>query len=161
LGWLDAEDVPVALDHILKEETNPATAERCDTANVRRKEMLNYELMRDKGILIVMPEGPLQVADFERLAQEADPYIEDHGKLNGLMVYAKSFPGWHDFAALRSHFRFVRNHHQHIKKVAAVTDSGLLSIMPRIASHFVQADIRRFPCHDKDAALNWLEGGNT
>ena len=123
--------------------------------------MLNYELMRDKGILIVMPEGPLQAADFEKLAREVDPYIKEHGKLNGLMVYTKSFPGWNDFAALLSHFRFVKNHHQHIKKVAAVTDTGFLSIMPRIAGHFVQAEIRFFDYHDKDAALSWLEGGNT
>jgi hypothetical protein len=120
--------------------------------------MIHYDLLRDKGILIVTPEGPLQSADFERLALEVDPYIEEKGKLNGLMIYAESFPGWNNFAALVSHLKFVKNHHHNIKKVAAVTDIGFLSILPRVAKHFVQADIRHFDYRDKESALKWLDG---
>ena len=118
--------------------------------------MINHQLLRDQGILIVTPEGPLESADFEKLAQEVDPYIEEKGMLNGLMIYTEKFPGWDDFAALVSHFKFVKNHHQKIKKVAAVTDSGFVSIAPRLANHFVQADIRHFDYPDKESALDWL-----
>ena len=123
--------------------------------------MLKHELMRDEGILIVTPEGRLESADFEKLAREVDPYIEERGTLNGLMIYARSFPGWDDFAALLSHIQFVRNHHQKIRKVAAVTDSGFLSILPRVARHFVRAEIRHFDYGDKEAALDWLKAGNS
>lgn len=119
--------------------------------------MLKHELLRNDSILIVRPEVPLESEDFEELSREVDPYIEDLGKLRGLMVYAESFPGWNKFAAFLSHIKFIKNHHQKIEEVAAVTDSGFLSIMPRVASHFVQADIRHFPCGDKDAALDWLK----
>ena len=61
--------------------------------------MLNYELNRAESILIVKPIGPLKSTDFEKLVQEVDPYIREKGKLNGLMIYAKSFPGWDNFAA--------------------------------------------------------------
>ena len=71
--------------------------------------MLNYELNRAESILIIKPIGPLESTDFEKLAQEVDPYIEENGKLNGLMVYAKSFPGWDDFAAFLSHIIAVQN----------------------------------------------------
>ena len=118
--------------------------------------MIKHQLLRDQGILIVTPEGPLESADFEKLAQEVDPYIEEKGMLNGLMIYTEKFPGWDDFAALVSHFKFVKNHHQKIKKVAAVTDSGFVSIAPRLANHFVQADIRHFDYPDKESALEWL-----
>ena len=118
--------------------------------------MIAHELLRDKGILIVKPEGPLEKTDFEILAREVDPYIEAQGKLNGLLISAKLFPGWKDFAALVSHLRFVKNHHQKIRKVAAVTDSGFLSIMPHIATHFVDAEIQHFEYRDKDRALDWL-----
>lgn len=118
--------------------------------------MIKHQLLRDQGILIVIPEGPLESADFEKLAQEVDPYIEEKGMLNGLMIYTEKFPGWDDFAALVSHFKFVKNHHQKIKKVAAVTDSGFVSIAPRVANHFVQADVRHFDYHDKESALDWL-----
>ena len=118
--------------------------------------MIQHELRRDTGILIVTPQGPLEKTDFEMLAREVDPYIEAKGRLNGLMVQAKSFPGWHDFAALVSHFKFVKNHHQRIVKIAAVTDSGFLSILPSIVKHFVRADVRHFDYGDKENALKWL-----
>ncbi|MES2182853.1 MAG: STAS/SEC14 domain-containing protein [Pseudomonadota bacterium] len=120
--------------------------------------MLNYELNRVEGILTVEPIGPLRSTDFEQLVQEVDPYINEMGKLNGLLLYTKSFPGWDNFAALLSHIKFVKNHHQKIKKIAAVTESNFLSIMPQVAKHFVQAEIRHFDYEDKTAALNWLRG---
>jgi tRNA U38,U39,U40 pseudouridine synthase TruA len=119
--------------------------------------MLNYELNRAENLLIIEPVGPLESTDFEKLVQEVDPYIAEKGKLNGLMIRAKSFPGWDNFAAFLSHMKFVKNHHQKIKKIAAVTGSSFLAIMPQVASHFVQADVRHFDYDDKDAALNWLK----
>ncbi|MCR4300286.1 MAG: STAS/SEC14 domain-containing protein [Sulfuricaulis sp.] len=118
--------------------------------------MIQHELRRDTGILIVTPQGPLEAKDFETLAREVDPYIKEKGRLNGLMIHAKSFPGWHDFAALVSHFKFIKDHHQRIAKVAAVTDSGFLAILPAIAKHFVKADVRHFDSGDKEKAINWL-----
>jgi len=50
--------------------------------------MLNYELNRAEGILILNPIGPLESTDFGKLVQEVDPYIMEKGKLNGLMIYA-------------------------------------------------------------------------
>jgi tRNA U38,U39,U40 pseudouridine synthase TruA len=119
--------------------------------------MLKYELNRAEGILIIMPGGPLESADFEKLVQEVDPYIKEKGKLKGLMIYAKSFPGWDNFAAFLSHIKFVKNHHKKVKKIAAVTDGAFLSIMPQVADHFIQAEVRHFDYADKDAALNWLK----
>jgi hypothetical protein len=118
--------------------------------------MLKHELLSDKGILIVTPEGPLEQADFEVIARVADPYIESNGALNGLMIYTESFPGWNDFSGLVSHIRFVKDHQKAIKKVAAVTDSGFLSILPGIADHFVKAEIRHFEYDDRDDAMEWL-----
>ena len=119
--------------------------------------MLSNELMPDEKILVITPGGALQAADFEQLVKEVDPYIAKNGKLNGLMIYAENFLGWENFEALLSHIKFVKNHHQHIEKVAAVTDSGFLSILPRVANHFIQAKVGHFAYHDKDAALDWLK----
>jgi len=41
--------------------------------------MIKSELLKDKGVLIVSPVGPLAASDFEQLAQEVDPYIEQIG----------------------------------------------------------------------------------
>ncbi|HEX9180251.1 MAG TPA: STAS/SEC14 domain-containing protein [Burkholderiales bacterium] len=121
--------------------------------------MLIHELLQDEGILIIRPQGALEAADFEALAKDVDPYIEAHGRLRGLVIQAQSFPGWSDFAALLSHFRFVRDHHRLIARVAAVSDSALLSFGPRIASHFVAAEVRHFRSPEREQALAWVRQG--
>ena len=118
--------------------------------------MIVHQLLRDEGILIVSPRSPLEAEDFKEVAREIDPFIEANGSLKGLLIEAESFPGWHDFGGFVSHFRFVRDHHAKIKKVAAVSDSEFLSIIPRIAAHFVSAEIKHFAYADKAAAMDWL-----
>jgi len=118
--------------------------------------MLHHELLRDEGILLIRPQGPIQAGDFESIAKSVDPYIEDKGRLLGVMIEAHSFPGWDSFAALVSHLRFVRDHHRLIGKVAAVSDSAMLSIAPQIAKHFVKAEVRHFSENEREAALAWL-----
>jgi len=122
--------------------------------------MIHFELLRDRSILVVTPDGPLTKTDFDKLASEVDPFLASKRKLVGLMIYAKSFPGWENFAALVSHLKFVADHHRQIERIAAVTDSEFLKIMPRIADHFVQAKIKHFDFEEKDQALVWLETGN-
>ena len=119
--------------------------------------MINFDLSIDDGILMVMPEGRLEADDFKEMANVADPYIEENGKLNGLMIYTESFPGWEDFEALASHFRFVKDHHRNLAKVALVTDSKIASVAESLAKHFVSAEIKHFDYSDKDTALDWLK----
>lgn len=121
--------------------------------------MIKRELLEDAGVLIVTPEGPLNASDFEDIAALVDPYVEEHGKLNGLLIYVEHFPGWENFAALLSHLRFVQDHHKKVKRVAAVTDSGVLSVLPKIANHFVKADVQHFNYDQKDQALLWVAKG--
>jgi stage II sporulation SpoAA-like protein len=120
--------------------------------------MIRHELHEDDGILIVSPEAPLAAADFKSLAQEVDPYIEREGRLAGLLIEAAVFPGWQDFGALISHLRFVRDHHRKIRRIAMVSDSAVLTIAPRLAEHFVAAQVKHFTQRDRQAALDWLRG---
>ena len=121
--------------------------------------MINHELRREDGILIITPEGRLQSDDFEKLSQVVDEYITESGALTGVMIYVESFPGWEDFGALISHLKFVRNNHGDIGKVAAVTDSQIASILPKLVDHFISAEIRHFKYEDRDTALQWLLTG--
>ena len=121
--------------------------------------MIEHELLRERGILVVKPAGTLRAEDFSALAATVDPFIAQHGGLNGLMIEAPSFPGWENFAALVSHLRFVRDHHRQIRRIAVVSDSTFLAVAPKIASHFVSAEIRAFDATDRAAALTWIEAG--
>jgi hypothetical protein len=121
--------------------------------------MVEYELLRSEGFLILHPKARLEAADFEKVAQAIDPYIEANGKLHGLLIDAEAFPGWQDFSALVAHLRFVRDHHRKIEKVAVVSDSTFLGVAPKVASHFVQADLRHFARSQREEAFAWLRGG--
>jgi len=118
--------------------------------------MLTYELLRTEGILCIRPQGPIEAGDFESVAKVVDPYIEEKGRLPGILIEAPSFPGWDTFGALVSHLRFVRDHHRLVSKIAAVSDSAVLSVLPKIAKHFVKAEVRHFNAKDREAALAWL-----
>jgi hypothetical protein len=120
--------------------------------------VVEHELQRDDGILLLRPKGPLEAADFANVTREVDPYIEANGRLHGILLDAEAFPGWKDVAALFAHLRFVRDHHRKIEKVAVVSDSSVLSAAPSIASHFVQAEVRHFPHAQRADALAWLRG---
>src|SRR6516165_7148970 len=99
--------------------------------------MIHFEPLRDRNILHITPDGALEKADFEQLAKEVDPFIASKGKLAGLMIYTKSFPVWESFGAFVSHLKFVADHHRQIERIAAVTDTEFLKIMPRIGGHLV------------------------
>jgi tRNA U38,U39,U40 pseudouridine synthase TruA len=118
--------------------------------------MLTHDLQRDKSILVLKPDGPLEAADFTTLASHVDAYLEQKGKLRGVLVRAKSFPGWKDFGALLAHLKFVKNHHRKIEKVAVVADGGVANIMPHFASHFIRAEVRHFDYANESAAWDWL-----
>jgi hypothetical protein len=118
--------------------------------------MISHKLLRDEGILIVTPEEPLTASDFNEVAQEVDPFIAAKDGLTGLVIQAESFPGWEDFGALISHLKFIRDHHQKIRKVAAITDARFLSIMPRVVNHFVNAEVKHFKQSEGQAAFDWI-----
>lgn len=121
--------------------------------------MLHYDLLKEDGILVLKPDGALQASDFARVAAELDPYIEEQGKLRGLLIDAPSFPGWSDFAAFVTHLRFIRDHHRHIARLAVASDSAFLSVAPQVAGHFVSAELRHFAPTERGAAMAWLRQG--
>ncbi len=118
--------------------------------------MIDFTLDPQTAVLTIRPQSALEKSDFTALAEAVDPQIDEHGDLAGLIIDAAHFPGWDGFGALVTHLRFVRDHHQHVKKIAVVTDSHLGDAAERIASHFVAADIKHFPAGDIDAAKAWI-----
>ncbi|MEO6800957.1 MAG: STAS/SEC14 domain-containing protein [Rhodanobacter sp.] len=119
--------------------------------------MLEHRLLLPEGILILEPVAPLEVGDFDDLARETDPYIAEHGKLPGLMIHAKEFPGWANPDAFLAHMHFVKSHYRKIGRLAMVTDSKLLEELPRIAGHLVHVQVKHFSESQYEGALRWLK----
>ena len=120
--------------------------------------MLSVKFDEKNLVAVLQPEGPLSESDFQSAAKAIDPAIEKSGRLNGIIIYAKSFPGWDSFSALVSHLRFVKDHHKKVSRVAFVTDSPVGKFAEPIASHFVKAEIRLFPYQDFEQASEWVAG---
>ena len=119
--------------------------------------MIEHSLDAARGILFLRPKSALQESDFAQVAKTVDPYIESHGKLNGIVIEAAGFPGWDSLDAMTAHFRFIRDHHKNVKKIAVVTDAALGSVAEKLASHFVAATIKKFPAGQSEAAQRWIE----
>lgn len=120
--------------------------------------MIDFQFDKTNGILEVRPESSLEKRDFVELAKAVDPEIEASGDLAGLIIDVARFPGWDSFGALVSHIRFVNDHHEHVKKIAVVTDSHLGDFAEHLVSHFISAEIRQFPAGQVEQARNWIVG---
>ena len=106
---------------------------------------------------LIEPDGSLSRDDFDAIAQHIDPVIEAGGQLDGLIIKTRSFPGWESLGDLIEHFRFVRDHHRAIHRVALVTDTALANLLPAIVGHFVRAEVRQFDFDDDDDAIEWMQ----
>ena len=118
--------------------------------------MIEHTLDKAHSILYVRPQSKLEQADFEQLAATVDPHIEERGALAGLIIEVAAFPGWDSLGAMASHFRFVRDHHKHIKKIGVVTDSPVGTVAENLASHIVAAEIKHFRAGELEAAKQWV-----
>jgi hypothetical protein len=118
--------------------------------------MLNTIIDKNNGIVILQPHGTLKKEDFDKAVKVIDPFIEEYGKLNGIIIYTELFPGWEDYAALSRHMVFIKNHHKKIKKLAFVTDSMIGNFGELISSHFVSAEIKSFDFNQIEDAKTWI-----
>ncbi len=118
--------------------------------------MLEYRLDSKNSVLYLRPTSALTEEDFAGLAKVVDPYIEKNGSLAGLLIEVSAFPGWESLGAMAAHFRFVKEHHKNIKRIALVTDAAIGNVAERLGSHFIAADIRHFPAADRAKAEKWI-----
>ena len=118
--------------------------------------MITYDLDKSTGVLTVRPEGKLEAQDFQGLSQTVDPFIQEKGKLNGVIIVTEKFPGWKNLDGMIEHMKFVRSHHAEISKVALVTDTKIANVAELLGKHFVKASIKHFPAGEIEAARHWI-----
>ena len=106
---------------------------------------------------VIEPNGPLTKEDFAEIGRQIDPVIEAEGHLDGLIIKTREFPGWEGTGDVIEHFRFVKNHHRSIRKIAFVTDAKIAEILPAIVSHFVKAEVKLFEFDEFSQAVDWID----
>ena len=120
--------------------------------------MIKFKIDETKSLVHIQPGAPLSTDDFKALTAEVDRFIDKRGDLAGIIIEADKFPGWENFSSFVAHLKFVRNHHQVVKKVALVTDTKLADIAEALVSHFVVAEIKHFPAGSFKEARKWIVG---
>jgi hypothetical protein len=123
-------------------------------------ENLQFE-MKSNGVLLVKPHGPLRREDFDRLTNVVDPWIETNRTLGGVAICVEKFPGWEDFGSFVKHFKFVKSHERKVRRVAIAVDGVLPEIAAKLASHFIKAEVKKFPFEQAGAAVTWAGLGDT
>jgi len=116
---------------------------------------VSHRLLADRGVIVVEVTQALRARDFDELAVTADTWIEGHGRLQGLVIHARRFPGWENLGGLIRHARFVRDHHRKIARIAIAADGELATLAPRLGEHFVQAEVKSFPFDAVESAIAW------
>jgi hypothetical protein len=119
---------------------------------------LSHRFLQDSRVLVIEAKHAVAAQDFDALAMAVDPWIESHGELEGIVIHAQAFPGWENLGSLIRHVQFVRDHHRKVKRIALAVDGKLAGVAPRVAEHFVRAELRAFAPDQLDAAVSWAAG---
>ena len=119
---------------------------------------VTHRLLPETGVLVVEVTEPLRAQDFDALAATADAWLATHEALPGIVLHAQAFPGWENVGGMLGHLRFVRDHHRAVRRVALAVDGTIADLAPRLAQHFVQAELRHFGRDELDDALAWAAG---
>jgi hypothetical protein len=121
--------------------------------------MLSVRLDKENHIAILEPDGPLSEGDLRSASKKVDSMIEESGRLKGIVIYSKVFPGWDSISALTSHLRFMNDHHKRVARVALATDSLVAHIAEVFSTHFVLAEVKIFSYQEIKEATRWVIGG--
>jgi len=119
--------------------------------------MIECNIIRSEGIIVLEPRGTLTKEDFVSLSATVDSYLADDCRIRGLLIHSELFPGWGSFAAFTAHMRFDQHHEKKIDRVAVVTDSFIVGVADFLAMHFIAAEIKVFPYMDYNKAFNWVK----
>lgn len=116
---------------------------------------ISHRLLPESGVIVVEVKHALSAQDFDALAFTADTWIESHGRLQGIVIHAREFPGWENFGSFVRHIQFVRDHHRNVKRIALAADAKFATLAPKIAEHFIQAEVKRFAYDELEQAIIW------
>ncbi|GAA5314999.1 MAG: hypothetical protein AseanaTS_02030 [Candidatus Pelagadaptatus aseana] len=115
--------------------------------------MLDYELLKDEGIIRIQPESPLLARDFAEINELVNRFTSRHGHLKGLLISTEDEPGWEEFSEGVNHLNFSDDS----LRIAAVSDAAINQQLQSIASHFSGAEVKRFSSKQAHQALSWVD----
>lgn len=113
------------------------------------------EVQQDQALFRVAAKGKIQAADFDRLSPLVVTAAREHGHIRLLFDFAE-FGGWADTAAAAAHFRFVKDHHRTVERIAALGKKEWQRWVSSFAGVFFAPEIRFFEPSERSNAEAWL-----
>ncbi len=119
------------------------------------KPAISHRVLPDAGVVVVDVVEPLRIRDVEELSTVVDGWLAEHPTLHGLVLHARTFPGWGNVGALVQHLQFIIGHHGHLERVALAVDGPLAAVAATIAELVAHPRVRRFTFDELPAAIAW------
>jgi len=114
-----------------------------------------HRVLPEAGVVVVEVVEPLRAQDVEELATVVDGWLTEHPTLHGLVLHARTFPGWKNVGGLVQHLQFIIGHHRHLDRVALAVDGPLATVAAAFAELVAHPRVRRFSFDERDAAIAW------
>lgn len=111
-------------------------------------------IAQESNVVRVEVSGRLTQSDYDQLIPSWEALIARHGKMRLLFVM-HDFHGWEPQAAWED-FRFGIKHQKGVERIVMVGEKKWQHWMTKIASWFVQADVRYFDASQEDQAERWV-----
>jgi len=116
-------------------------------------------LPRSQGaVLGVEVTGKVDITQEQALIAKAEELIEEHGKINVLVVLGDHVGV--SFEAAKADIKWVLANMQHLSKIAIVTDSKLLAALIAVDATFakmVGIEEKHYDKADIETAWHWIE----
>ncbi|MEE9451897.1 MAG: STAS/SEC14 domain-containing protein [Gammaproteobacteria bacterium] len=129
---------------------------RADLIYFKEKIVISYNLDENNLLLYIQPKETMKKEDFKTLSKAVDPLITKKGDLKGIIIESESFPGLESLGDLIGQFKFGKNQHTMIKKVALVTDAQVKDVAEKLGSHFLKAQVKQFHSGQVEGAKDWI-----
>lgn len=109
---------------------------------------------KEGNLVCVEVSGRLTQEDYDDLIPAWQFTIARHGTMRMLFIM-HDFHGWDPHAAWDD-FQFDVKHHQQVERIAMVGEKQWQHWMTRIASWFIDADVRYFDASQESEAERWV-----
>lgn len=130
---------------------------RCHVTPNEECEMLKVDMDRKAGYLELTVDGRIEKADFERAVAAVDTLLKTHKKIDVLEAvldvgFVEPDVWWKEIV-------FHLSHHNFLRRVAVVSDSGWVGPLTRLFAPLYPAFIRTYSMGEIFEARRWTKKG--
>lgn len=108
------------------------------------------------GVLLLDVKNPFNAEDFETILEIIDPYFEQNGELEGIIIHAKKFPYWKGARNRQEYLNFASANHHKFQKAALAMGGFFTKIVARLAKGRVHPEVKIFKHNQIEKAQDWI-----